>query len=923
MDDAPVAVNDVATLASAPGSVSGNVVLNDTIGTDKPGYVVKSITFEGNTVAVPTTGTVTIGGANGSLTIGANGAYTYTGSKVGSDVFTYSIVDQDGDTATATLTVIVNDIDECPVVTNALSQLDETGVAPDGTESISGQVIVDFKGDGPGVVDASGAFTSGGSQKAGVLTSNGVAVTVALAGDVYTGTAGGRVVFTLTINNDGTYTYTQVGQLDHADGTNANDVISLNFGFKATDADGDRADGTITIKVLDDAPVAVNDSNSNVTKIVTGNVLSNDYQGTDAPSPVVKITYKGIDYSVPAVGSATIVGDHGSLVIKADGSYTYTPTSAGNDNFTYTICDQDGDPSSAILALRVVDNVCVDLNVNSNADCVCVKEDGSIAVPVVANVTGGNGNEVLTLTLSGVAANWNFSAAGWIQTVAGTYSITLPAGQTNYTGNFNFAPPVNSDVDLNGLKITASVYDPDLAITKTSVDNLHIVVDAVADVPLLNVTMPAYYNDDPTRWTFSPYFNYKFYGCGEAYSFAIKGTVTDTDGSEKISYYTIELPKVLADLGITFSAGNQIAHGVWRIESGQEEGLKMVMPVLYDPHGQPWNNPNYMLSQGIHNIKVTTYSIESNLSGEECDTSDNMNSNSAVVQVVIFASPLVIDLNGDGINLTTADNGVWFDINGDGVKDKTGWVKSDDGLLALDKNGNGNIDGQSELFGGNDIDGFSVLAQYDENKDGVIDSKDAVWKDLKVWQDVNQDGLTQGGELLSMDDLDFSSISLAAKATDYMISGNGISAESTVTGKDGSQNQIVDAWFAFYNGSDEDQMKSIGAIKEDGKNVSLPEPILSNWPEPVIIKNFDSKEDKIDLSTLVDCDTCDVSKAIQDFVFSRTENGNTIISLDKTGSGSASAAVDVVVLKDVIISHVDDIVQITQQQQSQSGFGTV
>jgi hypothetical protein len=96
---------------------------------------------------------------------------------------------------------------------------------------------------------------------------------------------------------------------------------------------------------------------------------------------------------------------------------------------------------------------------------------------------------------------------------------------------------------------------------------------------------------------------------------------------------------------------------------------------------------------------------------------------------------------------------------------------------------------------------------------------------------------------------------------------------------------------------------------------------VSNLPEPVVISNFDSKEDKIDLSTLVDCNTCDVSKAIQDFVFSRTENGNTIISLDKTGSGSASAAVDVVVLKDVIVNHVDDIVQIAQQQ-SQSGFGT-
>ena len=883
---------------------------NDTIGTDKPGYVVKTVTFEGNTVTVPTAGTVTIAGLNGNLTIGSNGAYTYTGSKVGSDVFTYGIVDQDGDTSSAKLTISVADLDTMPVVVNALNQIDETGVTPDGTESVSGKVVVDFKADGPGVVDATGAFSSGGSQRGGALTSNGVPVTVAMAGDVYTGTANGKVVFTLKINDDGTYTYTQLGQLDHADGTNPNDVISLNFGFKATDADGDVANGTITIKVLDDAPVARNDSDSNVNKVVTGNVLSNDYQGTDAPAPVVKVTFKGIDYSVPSTGSLTVVGDHGSLVIKADGSYTYSPTSTGIDSFTYTIRDYDGDQSSAVLALRVVDNVVVDLNVNSNTESVCVKEDGSVLVPVTANVTGGNGNEVLTLTLSGVAPNWNFSATGWTQIASGTYSITLPAGQATYNGNFNFAPPANSDVDLNGLKITASVFDPDLSSTKTSIDNLNITVDAVADVPLLNVTIPAYTNDDIARWTFSPYYNYKFYGNGEAYSFSIKGTVSDTDGSEKISHYIVEIPKTLADVGVTLSAGTQISPGVWKIPSGAEDGLKIVMPILSDPSGYAWNSPLYMLPQGIHNIKVTTYSVEANLSGVECDTTDNTNSNTANVKVVIFSSPLVIDLNGDGINLTDADHGVYFDINGDGVTDKTGWVASDDGLLALDKNRNGTIDGQSELFGGNTVDGFTVLGQYDDNKDGVIDSKDSVWKDLSVWQDANQDGLTQDGELISMDHLDFSSISLGAKATDYEISGNGISAESSVTAKDGSQNLIVDAWFAFYNGADDVQMAAAKANE-------------ASLPQPVVISNFDSSEDKIDLSTLIDSDTCNVTSAIQDFVFSRTENGNTIISIDASGSGSASAAVDVVVLKDVVLNQVDDIIQIAQQQQAQSGLGTV
>jgi len=195
-----------------------------------------------------------------------------------------------------------------------------------------------------------------------------------------------------------------------------------------------------------------------------------------------------------------------------------------------------------------------------------------------------------------------------------------------------------------------------------------------------------------------------------------------------------------------------------------------------------------------------------------------------------------------------------------------------------------------------------------------------------------------------MDHLDFSSISLDAKSVDYEISGNGISAESTIAGKDGSSTQIVDAWFAFYNGTDADQMAEaksnettvskevliseqpicLAPVKDIGYTIDDPKmPVDATGQDPVVIRNFNVSEDKIDISTLIETGACDVTKAIQDFVFSRTENGNTIISVDSTGSGSASAAVDVVVLKDVVVNHVDDIVQVMHQQQSQSGFGTV
>ena len=83
--------------------------------------MVKEISFGATHVGVPATGTVTIAGAHGSgLTISHTGAYTYTGTSVGNDQFVYKIVDQDGDAATATLKIVVADIDTEPCVENAI-----------------------------------------------------------------------------------------------------------------------------------------------------------------------------------------------------------------------------------------------------------------------------------------------------------------------------------------------------------------------------------------------------------------------------------------------------------------------------------------------------------------------------------------------------------------------------------------------------------------------------------------------------------------------------------------------------------------------------------------------------------------------------------------------------------------------------------
>ncbi|MGA4110782.1 hypothetical protein ACI2T3_07100 [Ralstonia nicotianae] len=122
--------------------------------------------------------------------------------------------------------------------------------------------------------------------------------------------------------------------------------------------------------------------------------------------------------------------------------------------------------------------------------------------------------------------------------------------------------------------------------------------------------------------------------------------------------------------------------------------------------------------------------------------------------------PLVLDLDGDGIETTTTRDGtvILFDHDGDGVKTGTGWVKPDDGWLVLDRNGNGAIDSGRELFGVDTLksngqfatDGFDALRDVDADKDCKIDASDSVFANLRIWRDLNQDGISQTNELTTL-----------------------------------------------------------------------------------------------------------------------------------------------------------------------------
>ncbi len=158
--------------------------------------------------------------------------------------------------------------------------------------------------------------------------------------------------------------------------------------------------------------------------------------------------------------------------------------------------------------------------------------------------------------------------------------------------------------------------------------------------------------------------------------------------------------------------------------------------------------------------------------------------------------PLVLDLNGDGIHLTALDgSSIHFDFDHDGFAERTGWVSPQDGILVRDINGNGQVDSGAELFGSTNQDGFAVLETMDTNGDGKIDANDANFDQLRVWQDLNQNGAVDVGEMKTLADAGIQSLSLTTTHVNGTNAGHGVGYEASFTRADGTTGTAQTIYF--------------------------------------------------------------------------------------------------------------------------------
>ncbi len=245
--------------------------------------------------------------------------------------------------------------------------------------------------------------------------------------------------------------------------------------------------------------------------------------------------------------------------------------------------------------------------------------------------------------------------------------------------------------------------------------------------------------------------------------------------------------------------------------------------------------------------------------------------------------PIVLDLDGDGLELVDFESStVAFDMDRDGTADKTGWVRADDGMLVLDRNGNGVIDNSGELSYSQDdsqaVTDLEGLRAWDSNHDGLLDARDRDFGKFQVWQDKNQNGVSDAGELFGLPELGITGLNLTLNLTGAELVGdaNVIYATAEYLMANGASGIVGDVGLAFDPSKDDGENVATGATSAEEPNPSLAPPIV-----------LDLDADGAGLVDLADSTTrFDMNG---DGIADKTgwiEQGDAFLALDRNGNGN-------------------------------------
>ncbi|MHA8094494.1 tandem-95 repeat protein [Aquirufa lenticrescens] len=459
VNDAPVAVDDViSTNENTP--VSGNVLTDGTDDSDADGNTITITQFTINGVTYNPGDVANIPG-KGSITMNANGSYTftpttgYTGAVPDLD---YMLSDGNGGSDVGRLTITVNPVNDAPLATDDIVTILQGSTA-------TGNLLTNDAD-----VDAGATLT---------VTS----FSFTINGTTYTNTTGSSLVTmpgigTIQISANGLYSFVPTG-------TYTGTVPHINY----TLSDGSLTDtGLLDIFVapVNASPIANDDTNSTMEDTaVSGNVLTDGTDDSDAEGNALVVTQysftiisgnSSTTYTYPA-GSTNVIPGAGTIVMNANGTYTFTPFPNYNGavpTITYTISDGNGGTDTGTLNINVT--AMNDRPIAVNDDNKTTPEDTPVTVNVLANDSDiDGGNTVLTVTqftIAGINGSFTTSSIATIPNV-GTVTVT-PTGDLTFTPVINYNGPVPT--------ITYTVTDG----VATNTANVNIAVTPVNDLPVVS-----------------------------------------------------------------------------------------------------------------------------------------------------------------------------------------------------------------------------------------------------------------------------------------------------------------------------------------------------------------------------------------------------------------------------------------------------
>ena len=744
----PVTIDTSAPSAPAavlnPASDSG--VLLDNITSDTTPTISGSGATPGDTITLKTAG----GTVLGTAVVAGDGSWAITPTVAqpeGLNNFKVTATDPAGNVSgTTTLPVTID------------TQAANTDI------NLALQIRTDTNNDGligPSELGAATAITSRAT-----FSNSGASAAV----------AGHKIVF--TASNGSTSLTSQTCTLTAADITNGYVEVSFlapdpNLGLTQTVTANyvDLAGNQASTPVVSDSAQVIKD-NSTATVDILSMSSDNGLSPSDFITSDATLQYSGtVTNFIPQWGDRVMLQFFNSLNVQiggnvfvnpaANGAWSWDDTgtvrAAGNYSLKATLVSSSGTtalnsaaPSSGTgggydqQALQVVAGPTIALTSSSSSI-----QNGSTATITFTLSAASKDFDANDVTLSGGTLSAFTGATGFGDVVSGytKYTATFTSNSASANGVISVASDRFSDASLGYTNSDGA--DANNTVTLTNI------VGAINSARMgweVGVINSGYWNNDPAQG-----------GADRASDLTLSGSLPS--GLTSIQVYVYAGGAL--NQTINWSGGNYRNSSNFSTNVGNLTAKALYNGVYYNfAYGRTGNNWN------------TVYQVDS-------------------------SSPLVIDLNGDGIQTTGLENAVLFDLNADGTLQKNAWLDSHDGFLVIDRNHNGVIDSGAEMFGNHTLladgttaaSGWQAIVGLDSNLDGLIDAHDEVFMNLKLWLDANVDGNTDSGELHSLQEMGIESLEVNPTVGQTVQNGNIFDGKAQINKVDGSTTVMSDVWF--------------------------------------------------------------------------------------------------------------------------------